>query len=158
MESENAPYTVRVDNRRYTRVETSNLISFLSIDADGRVQRQGMGKALDISQNGLLLESALPVDSEFVSLMSTDPNNQLIEITAQVAYSRRGRTGNYLTGVRFAGYGTTTSVSPRASSRPFTTAAKSRPPRRRPPVDRPSSGSGDYGQPWLYFEARNLLI
>jgi hypothetical protein len=90
------------ENRRYTRVETSNLISFMSIDAEGRVQRQGMGKALDISQNGLLLESALPVDSEYVSLMSTDPNNQLIEITAQVAYSRRGRTGSYLTGVRFA--------------------------------------------------------
>jgi len=83
------------------RVETCNLISFMSVDVDGRVLRQGMGKALDISQNGLLLESALPVDSEYVSLMSTDPNNQLIEINAQVAYSRRGRTGSYRTGVRF---------------------------------------------------------
>jgi hypothetical protein len=89
------------DNRQYTRVETCNLISFLSVDADGHVLRQGMGKALDISQNGMLLESALPVDSEYVSLMSTDPDNNLIEITAKVAYSRRGRTGSYLTGVQF---------------------------------------------------------
>ena len=93
------------DHRQYTRVETCNLISFLSVDADGHVLRQGMGKALDLSQNGMLLESALPVDSEFVSLMSTDPDNNLIEITAKVAYSRRGRTGSFLTGVQFAGAG-----------------------------------------------------
>src|SRR5512141_1783688 len=90
------------DNRQYTRVETCNLISFLSVDADGHVLRQGMGKAIDISQNGMLLESALPVDSEFVSLMSTDPDDPLIEITAQVAYSRRSHTGSYLTGMRFS--------------------------------------------------------
>jgi len=93
------------ENRRHRRVETSNLISFLSIDADGRVLRQGMGKALDISRNGLMLESALPVESEFVSLMSTDPDNNLIEITARVAYSRRARTGIYLIGVQFTGEG-----------------------------------------------------
>ncbi|HSV92619.1 MAG TPA: PilZ domain-containing protein [Desulfobacterales bacterium] len=93
------------DHRQHTRVETCNLISFLSVDEDGRVLRQGMGRALDVSQNGMLLESALPVDSEFVSLMSTDPENNLIEITAKVAYSRRGRTGSFLTGVQFAGAG-----------------------------------------------------
>lgn len=93
------------DHRQHTRVETCNLISFLSVDADGHVLRQGMGRALDVSQNGMLLESALPVDSEFVSLMSTDPENNLIEITARVAYSRRGRTGSFLTGVQFAGTG-----------------------------------------------------
>jgi hypothetical protein len=93
------------ENRQHTRVETCNLISFLSVDGDGHVLRQGMGRALDISQNGLLLESALPVDSEFVSLMSTDPENNLIEITAKVAYSRRGRTGSFLTGVQFVGAG-----------------------------------------------------
>ena len=93
------------EHRQYTRVETCNLISFLSVDADGHVLRQGMGRALDVSQNGMLLESALPVDSEFVSLMSTDPENNLIEITAKVAYSRRGRTGSFLTGVQFLGAG-----------------------------------------------------
>jgi hypothetical protein len=104
MESDDAPYIApSADNRHYARVETCNLISFLSIDTEGRVLRQGMGRALDVSQNGLMLESALPVDSEFVSLMSTDPDNTLIEITARVAYSRRGHTGNYLTGVQFTG-------------------------------------------------------
>lgn len=93
------------DHRQHARVETCNLISFLSVDEDGHVLRQGMGRALDVSQNGMLLESALPVDSEFVSLMSTDPENNLIEITARVAYSRRGRTGSFLTGVQFAGAG-----------------------------------------------------
>jgi hypothetical protein len=91
------------DNRAHPRVETCNLISFLCIDDAGKTTRQGMGKALDISKNGLMLESSSPVESEYVSLMSTDPNNRLIEIVGKVAYSRRSRTGSYKTGIQFSG-------------------------------------------------------
>jgi hypothetical protein len=91
------------DHRAHPRVETCNLISFQCIDAAGTTVRQGMGKALDVSKNGLMLESSLPVESEYVSLMSTDPDNRLIEIVGKVAYSRRSRTGGYKTGIQFAG-------------------------------------------------------
>jgi hypothetical protein len=91
------------DHRAHPRVETCNLISFQCIDARGRAVRQGMGKALDVSKNGLMLESGHPVESEYVSLMSTDPDNRLIEIVGKVAYSRRSRTGSYQTGIQFSG-------------------------------------------------------
>jgi len=91
------------DHRAHPRVETCNLISFQCIDAAGKTVRQGMGKALDVSKNGLMLESSLPVESEYVSLMSTDPDNRLIEIVGKVTYSRRARTGGYKTGIQFAG-------------------------------------------------------
>jgi hypothetical protein len=93
------------DHRAHPRVETCNLISFQCIDAAGKTVRQGMGKALDISKNGLMLESSRPVESEYVSLMSTDPDDRLIEIVGKVAYSRRSRTGGYKTGIQFAGVG-----------------------------------------------------
>jgi hypothetical protein len=91
------------DHRANPRVETCNLISFLAMDAGGSTVRQGMGKALDISQNGLQLESSDPIESEYVSLMSTDPDNRLIEIVGKVAYSRRSPTGGYKTGIQFSG-------------------------------------------------------
>lgn len=91
------------DHRVHPRVETCNLISFLCIDAAGKTVRQGMGKALDVSKTGLMLESSHPVESEYVSLMSTDPDNRLIEIVGKVAYSRRSRTGSYKTGIQFSG-------------------------------------------------------
>jgi len=91
------------DHRAHPRVETCNLISFQCIDAAGKTVRQGIGKALDVSKNGLMLESSHPVESEYVSLMSTDPDNRLIEIVGKVAYSRRSRTGGFKTGIQFSG-------------------------------------------------------
>lgn len=91
------------DHRAHPRVETCNLISFQCLNAAGKTVRQGMGKALDISKNGLMLESSHAVESEYVSLMSTDPDNRLIEVVGKVAYSRRSRTGGYKTGIQFSG-------------------------------------------------------
>jgi len=91
------------DQRQHTRVQTCNLISYVCCDDAGRTLKQGMGRALDISQNGLLLECGCPIESERISLMSADPDDRLVEIEGRVAYSRRGPNGNYRVGVRFSG-------------------------------------------------------
>jgi hypothetical protein len=92
-----------VNQRRYARVETCNLISYACIDARGSIIKQGMGKALDISQNGLMLESVCPIETDYISLMSADPDDHLINIVGKVAYTRRGRSGSYKIGIRFTG-------------------------------------------------------
>jgi hypothetical protein len=91
------------NQRQYARVKTSNLISYACIDAQGTVIKQGMGKALDISQNGLMLESGGPIESEYISLLSADPDDHLVTIVGKVAYTRRSRSGSYKIGIRFTG-------------------------------------------------------
>ena len=91
------------ENRAHTRVETSNLISFQCLDAASKPVHQGMGKALDVSTGGLMLESSGPIDTDYVSLLSADPDNSLVEILGQVAYSRQSQTGSYKTGIKFIG-------------------------------------------------------
>jgi c-di-GMP-binding flagellar brake protein YcgR len=91
------------NQRQYARVETCNLISYACIDDQGTMIKQGMGKALDISQNGLMLESGYPIESEYISLMSADPDDRLVNIVGKVAYTRRSRTGSYKIGIRFTG-------------------------------------------------------
>jgi len=91
------------NQREYVRVETSNLISYACLDAQGTMIKQGMGKALDISQNGLMLESSCPIESEYISLVSADPDDRLVGIGGKVAYTRRSRTGTYKIGIRFTG-------------------------------------------------------
>jgi hypothetical protein len=41
---------IEMDQRKYPRVETCNLISYLLIRANGEIIEQGMGRALNISQ------------------------------------------------------------------------------------------------------------
>jgi len=92
-----------IENRSNPRVETSNLISFLCLDAANKPVHQGMGRALDVSTSGLMLESSDPIETELVSLLSSDLDDSLIEIVGEVAYSRQSQTGSYKTGIRFTG-------------------------------------------------------
>ena len=76
-----------MERRIYPRVKTCNLISYLAMRGNGEVVDQGMGRALNISQNGILLETPRLVFSEYISLMSIDVDNNLIEIKGKVVYS-----------------------------------------------------------------------
>jgi hypothetical protein len=76
-----------MERRIYPRVKTCNLISYMALRGNGQVVDQGMGRALNISQNGILLETPRLLFSEYISLMSVDVNNNLIEIKGKVVYS-----------------------------------------------------------------------
>ena len=91
------------NQRQHARVKTCNLISYACLDDQGTVLTQGIGKALDISQSGLMLESSCPIESEYITLLSADPDDRLVDIVGKVAHARRSRSGSYKTGIRFTG-------------------------------------------------------
>ncbi len=76
-----------MERRIYPRVRTCNLISYMAIRENGQVVDQGMGRVLNISQNGIFLETPRLLFADYVSLMSVDVNNNLIEIKGKVVYS-----------------------------------------------------------------------
>ena len=81
-----------MERRNYPRVKTCNLISYMAIKENGEITDIGMGRVLDISQNGIFLETPRLLFSEYISLMSVDLNNNLIEIKGQVIYSGINRS------------------------------------------------------------------
>jgi len=92
-----------MERRIYPRVKTCNLISYMAIREDGEISDQGMGRALNISQNGIFLETSRPVFSEYISLMSVDLDNNLIEIKGKVMYSKPSESGMIGSGIRLQG-------------------------------------------------------
>jgi len=92
-----------MDRRKYPRVKTCNLISYVSIDENDNVLNQSMGRALNISQNGIFLETSRMILSQYISLMSFDEHNNLIELKGLVAYSRDIGFGKFGAGIRFRG-------------------------------------------------------
>jgi hypothetical protein len=93
----------QMERRKYPRVETRNLISYVSIGDNGAIKGQSMGKALNISQNGIFLETTRLIFSESISLMSVDVDNHLIEIWGKVVYSMEYGSGKFGNGIRFQG-------------------------------------------------------
>ena len=92
-----------MEKRQHPRVKTCNLISFAGMGSNGKISEQKMGKALNISQSGIFLETMDRVLSESISMMSVDARNNLIEIKGQVIYSTERSNGLFGAGVRFKG-------------------------------------------------------
>ena len=91
------------DRRKHKRIKTRNLISYLSYDKTGQLIYQGLGKALDISEGGMLLETLDPIESGLISLTATDVDNNLIEIDGNAENCKESSSGKYLSGIAFIG-------------------------------------------------------
>ena len=78
-------------------------ISYVCIDIDGKLIDQNMGVALNLSQSGILLETGRPIESDTVSLMFVDLEENLAEIRGEVAYSKQKESGMYFNGIQFKG-------------------------------------------------------
>ena len=89
------------DRRKYQRAETSNLISYESIDKDGETVFNSMGRALNVSRSGIMLEIANLIKAEYVSLTTVDLENNLINLRGQLIYCRKTDSGLYKVGIRF---------------------------------------------------------
>ena len=92
-----------VNRRKHVRVETNNLIAHETIGRDGKVVSRSMGKALNVSRSGILLETSYPVVAEGISLMAVDLDDNLIEMKGRPIYCRETYTGMYQTGISFIG-------------------------------------------------------
>ena len=75
----------------------------MAIKANGEISDIGMGRALNISQNGIFLETSRLLFSQHISLMSVDLDNNLIEIKGKVMYSKPNGSGMVGNGIRLQG-------------------------------------------------------
>ena len=90
-----------IDRREYHRVETSNFISYESIEKNGEIVFNSMGRALNVSQSGIMLEIAHLIEAEYVSLTTVDLEDNLIKLKGQLIYCRKTDSGLYQAGIRF---------------------------------------------------------
>jgi len=61
------------------------------------------GVVLNISQNGILIETAESVFCKYITLISVDLNKNIIEISGKVAYCKKNESEKYRVGINFEG-------------------------------------------------------
>ena len=93
----------KLDRRKFPRIKICNPISYDSVNQNGIQLDQNMGIALDISQNGILLETAQMIQSKYIYLIFVDRENNLIRIAARVIFSVKNKKGNFKSGINFQG-------------------------------------------------------
>ena len=91
----------KLDRRKFPRVKIFNPIAYDCVDKDGILLDQNMGIALDISQNGILLETAKKIESKNIFLLFVDLEDKLIKIIGRVIFSVKKKDGKFKTGINF---------------------------------------------------------
>jgi len=90
-----------INKRKHERVDALNLLSYVTIDSDGKEWNQGMGRTLNISESGLQLETNEPIQTKYILLISIGIEDQLVDIKGKVVYTNRGDAGMFETGIEF---------------------------------------------------------
>ena len=89
------------DNRKHPRIKTENLISYIGIDDSGNEVEQGVGKTIDISIGGILIETNKLIASKDILLTTVGTKDKISNISGKVVYRWAEDSGMFLTGIQF---------------------------------------------------------
>ena len=89
------------DKRLYPRIHSLNLISYDCLDETGQLIMQGMGRTLNVSEGGILLETHVQIEPESDVLLSIGLEDDLVEIKGKVITSKLGKEEKFESGIQF---------------------------------------------------------
>ena len=89
------------ERRKHPRVKTNNLISYSCIDISGNQTKKGRGKAINICQGGIQIETRNPIESEDILLLGIDIEDELTKIKGKAVYCAPDDLGKFRTGIQF---------------------------------------------------------
>ena len=89
------------ENRKHKRIHSTNLLNYVCLDGEGNACAQGMGRTLNVSASGILLETHVPLDPTFTVSLTIGIEEQIIDIKGNAIYSKKNDEGSYETGIEF---------------------------------------------------------
>ena len=95
--------TVRMikERRSTSRFDSNNLISYVYFDKNNHKSGQGMGRTLNISENGIMLETHVPIDPDGSMSLTIGLEEEVMDINGKITFSNKKECGKYETGVHF---------------------------------------------------------
>ncbi len=88
-------------NRKHERINSLNLLNYTCVDRKSEETIQGMGRTLNVSQGGILLETHVPMYAHYSVALSIGLEDEMIDIKGQVIYCREATKGKYESGIEF---------------------------------------------------------
>jgi len=88
------------DKRKHQRIPSLNL-SYICLDENNNIVKQGMGRTLNISESGILLETQFPIELEYLVIMTIALQEDLLEIKGKPIHTRSNETGKFEVGIEF---------------------------------------------------------
>jgi hypothetical protein len=89
------------NKRKHERIHSLNL-SYICLDEDNKIVKQGMGRTLNISESGILLETHFPIESNHTIQLTISLEENLLDIIGRPVHVKSIDEGKYQVGIQFA--------------------------------------------------------
>jgi c-di-GMP-binding flagellar brake protein YcgR len=90
----------KIEKRKYTRVNSLNL-SYVCIDENGEILNEGMGRTLNVSEGGILLETGFCILPKQNLMLTIAVEDHLLDIKGKVVRCGEDKANKFHTGVEF---------------------------------------------------------
>ncbi len=89
------------DRRHAARFDTLNLLDFTAFNSIGEPVARGMGRTLNVSMEGILLETTVPLEKDQQVAVWLGIEEKLVEIQGRVMHVVEGQEGRCHAGIKF---------------------------------------------------------
>jgi len=88
------------EKRKFLRLDSLHLLDYLIVDNDGNEGDYSMGRTLDVSVNGIKMETvhSIPDQSRLIITLGIEEN--LVDITASIIHTEQAEN-RYVSGIEF---------------------------------------------------------
>ncbi len=87
--------------RKYWREDSLNLIDYVILDQDGNPISRRMGRTLNVSEGGCLLETHIPLEQGQTIRLTVALDEEMVELEGRVAHVRQCKEMGYCSGIEF---------------------------------------------------------
>ena len=88
--------------RKHDRIDSLNLLNYVCLDEKDEETIQGMGRTLNVSKGGILLETHIALDQCSAISLAIGLEDELIDIIGKIVYCRKGKDKKYESGIEFS--------------------------------------------------------
>lgn len=87
--------------RRYVRRDSLNLLDYVLKDEKGEIVTHAMGRTLNISEKGILLETHVPFEPGQILYITIGLEEDLVDVKGQVKHAEKRDDATFSSGIEF---------------------------------------------------------
>lgn len=89
------------EKRKHSRIDSMNLLNYVCRDENDEEANQGMGRTLNVSESGILLETHNRIDPSHIVSLTIGFKESVVDIEGRVIYAKENMRGMFESGIEF---------------------------------------------------------
>jgi c-di-GMP-binding flagellar brake protein YcgR len=89
------------EKRKHSRIDSLHLLNYIHYGDSEDDATQGMGRTLNVSESGILLETHVSIDVDHTVQLTIGIEENVVDIKGSVVYSQKNAKGMYESGIEF---------------------------------------------------------